>query len=376
MKQRILAAAMATAIALTMAGCSSGNPESDSSSTANNIAEPNYSRGISDTGFFEDVELLDYVTLPDGYMNFEFANEDIAPTEEDVESYIADIESNIGEKNEIEGAVAEEGSNVSIAFNGTIDGVAFNGGSSESTDLKVGAGQYFEEFEQSIIGHAVGDTFTAEVTFPEGYGSTTDADGNELLLDGKTAEFEIELLSVFEYELTDEAVETYFTNINETLPDEEQVTTVDGMKAYVEDMLKKQNLEQAVADRLEEESVISEVPQKLIDDYVATEWEYIEYTTQLLGYDDSTELLTMNGFEGKEDYEEYLLENADTYLRQQMLFLAVAEKEGIEYSAESCEAIFGGTAEEWESSYGTGYIAQSTICSLALEAMVDGAIVK
>ncbi|MFR9068253.1 MAG: FKBP-type peptidyl-prolyl cis-trans isomerase [Faecalibacterium prausnitzii] len=66
-------------------------------------------------------------------------------------------------------------------------------------------------FEDQIIGHNIGDTFDVTVTFPEGYGDSTDAEGNTITLSGKEAVFSVTLNAITQSvvpTLTDEWVES------------------------------------------------------------------------------------------------------------------------------------------------------------------------
>lgn len=81
-----------------------------------------------------------------------------------------------------EGTAIEEGMTATIDYEGKIDGVAFEGGSGENYDLRIGSHTFIDDFEDQLVGACQGDTVTVRVTFPEDYS------GNEEL-DGKDAEF-------------------------------------------------------------------------------------------------------------------------------------------------------------------------------------------
>ncbi|MCX8514470.1 MAG: trigger factor, partial [Burkholderiales bacterium] len=58
---------------------------------------------------------------------------------------------------------------VTIDFVGTIDGVAFEGGSAENLPFVLGAGSMLPDFEAGILGKKVGETFSVNVNFPSDY---------------------------------------------------------------------------------------------------------------------------------------------------------------------------------------------------------------
>ena len=77
---------------------------------------------------------------------------------------------------------AEDGDMVVIDFVGRIDGVAFDGGTGQDTQLVLGSGQFIPGFEAQLVGAKAGDVVTVKVNFPDDYGAAN--------LAGKAAEFE------------------------------------------------------------------------------------------------------------------------------------------------------------------------------------------
>ena len=76
----------------------------------------------------------------------------------------------------------EDGDTVNIDYVGSIDGVEFDGGSTNGagTDLTIGSGLYIDDFEEQLIGSHPGDTVNVNVTFPEDY-QQEDLQGQEAL---------------------------------------------------------------------------------------------------------------------------------------------------------------------------------------------------
>jgi trigger factor len=64
---------------------------------------------------------------------------------------------------------AKAGDIVVIDFEGTIDGKPFEGGKAEGHYLELGSNATIPGFEDQIVGHLPGESFTIDVTFPEGY---------------------------------------------------------------------------------------------------------------------------------------------------------------------------------------------------------------
>src|SRR5690606_33666496 len=89
-----------------------------------------------------------------------------------------------------EGRVAQDDDRVTLDFAGTIDGVAFDGGTAEKFPFVLGQGRMLPEFETAVRGMKAGESKTFPLTFPEEYGSKEVA--------GKTAEFKITVTEVAE----------------------------------------------------------------------------------------------------------------------------------------------------------------------------------
>lgn len=82
---------------------------------------------------------------------------------------------------------------VNVSYEGTIDGVAFDGGKADSYELTLGSHTFIGDFEEQIVGHKVGDKFDVNVTFPEDYHAEE--------LAGKPAVFAVEVKEISEKEL-------------------------------------------------------------------------------------------------------------------------------------------------------------------------------
>ncbi len=83
---------------------------------------------------------------------------------------------------------AETGDRLVIDFTGTIDGVAFEGGSTEDAPIVLGSGNFIPGFEEGLTGARAGEEREVEATFPEAY--------PEASLAGKTARFAVKVKEV------------------------------------------------------------------------------------------------------------------------------------------------------------------------------------
>ncbi|AMN46450.1 hypothetical protein ACG33_04905 [Steroidobacter denitrificans] len=99
---------------------------------------------------------------------------------------------------------ARDTDRVTVDFEGSIDGVAFEGGKGENVPVVLGAGRMIADFEAGLQGVRSGEVKTIEVTFPENYQAAD--------LAGKKAQFALTVKSVEERqlpELDDEFCKSY-----------------------------------------------------------------------------------------------------------------------------------------------------------------------
>ena len=88
--------------------------------------------------------------------------------------------------------VVADGDTVNIDYTGYVDGVAFDGGSTNGagTSLVIGSGSYIDDFEEQLVGHNVGDSVEVNVTFPDDY--------NNVEMQGKEATFDVTINGIYQ----------------------------------------------------------------------------------------------------------------------------------------------------------------------------------
>ena len=324
----------AGALVLGAAGCSkSADSSSAASSTAAAVygsAEDydyenfSYSSGLDENGYWEGVKALDYVTLPENFASLTFKRSEIEPTEEEIQSEIDSLLSDHSTEKQVTDRAAADGDTVNIDYAGSVDGVAFSGGTYSGYSLTLGSGTFIDGFEDQIIGHNVGDTFDVTVTFPDGYGDSTDAEGNTITLSGKEAVFSVTLNSISESvtpELTDEWVDSNF-GISDDLH------TVDALRSYFNDALYATNYENAIVDYLMSNSTFKELPSEITSYYIRMFLNYYNQYATAYGMD-------LNAFAQTQGYTDAdaMLAASDAYFehlaKQDLILQAVAETKSL-----------------------------------------------
>jgi len=109
-------------------------------------------------------------------------------TEEDVDKVIENMRKQQITWNEVK-RKAKKGDRVIVDFAGSVDGEAFDGGTSEDYPVVIGEGQMLPDFEKGITGMKAGESKDIDVQFPEDYQES---------LAGKKAVFKIDAKTVSE----------------------------------------------------------------------------------------------------------------------------------------------------------------------------------
>ena len=121
----------------------------------------------------------------EGYLGLEAERTDREVTDADVEEEINRVRERNSRTVDVTDRAAAMGDTVNFDYEGSLDGVAFDGGKAEKYNLKLGSGQFIPGFEEQIVGKQIGEEFDVNVTFPEEYHAEN--------LKGKAAVFKCKL---------------------------------------------------------------------------------------------------------------------------------------------------------------------------------------
>jgi len=367
----------AGALALAAAGCSKSAASSSASAgseasvygSASDYDYQNfaYSDGLDENGYWSGIRALDYVTLPKDYASIPLKKADIEPTEEDVQSQIDSLLSQNTTTREITDRAAADGDTVNIDYVGTVDGVAFTGGTYSGYSLTLGSGSFIDGFEDQIVGHKPGETFDVNVTFPDGYSDSTDAEGNAVVLSNKKAVFSVTLNYISEEilpELTDAWVEENFSSTD-------GVHTVEDLRAEYQKMLYQNNLNTAVMDYLLANSTFKDLPKEVTDYQVNQCLNYYYTMAQYYGYDLDSFLQAAAGYNSADDLLDAMSDSITEYAREALLYQAVAEAMDIAPTQEQID-----TYSAYTETYGANYCTMVALMDAVSEALTTGAQVK
>jgi len=218
-----------------------------------------------------------------------------------------------------EGKPAENGDTVTIDFEGKVDGKAFDGGKAENYDLELGSNSFIPGFEEQLVGHNTDDKVDVKVTFPDDYNAED--------LQGKEAVFAVTIHGIKTKELPELD--------NEFAKDvDEEVDSLDELKAKTHDELKKQK-DDAAAQAKEDEAIqkavdnaeVKEVPQAMIDEDVQRQLDQYLANMQQQGIDPKTYYKITGTSE--DDLKKQLADGAENRVKTNLVLEAIVEAEKI-----------------------------------------------
>ena len=161
----------------------------------NPAGAPNYVPGEYKEGqdftYAVEFEVYPEVELK-GLENIEVEKPVVEVTDADVDTMLDTLRKQQANWIESDAAAGPE-DRATIDFNGSVDGEEFEGGKASDFVLAMGQGRMIPGFEEGVVGHKAGETFTIDVKFPDDYHAEN--------LKGKDAKFEIVLKKVETREL-------------------------------------------------------------------------------------------------------------------------------------------------------------------------------
>ena len=121
-----------------------------------------------DLKFHLEVFVRPDVTLGE-YKNLEVEAAQKTVTDEMIDARIAQDQEKVSRTVDVEDRPVQDGDTVNLDYAGTVDGVAFEGGTAQDQKLTIGSHQFIPGFEEQMIGMAIGEEKDLNVTFPEQY---------------------------------------------------------------------------------------------------------------------------------------------------------------------------------------------------------------
>ena len=233
---------------------------------------------------------------------------------------------------------AENGDIVVIDFEGSVDGVPFEGGKAENHELELGSHSFISGFEEQLVGSSAGIEVDVKVTFPKNYGPDEIA--------GKDAVFHVKVNEVKQKvlpELDDEFIKDL------ALPN---VETIDGLRKNRREGLLRQKEGAAKREYLDKlyEEIKKDSSFEIADEIVAEELENRKKDLQnrlAQSGIDLEQYLALTRM-SEEDLNKQLREEAVKGLQSFLLLEEVGQKEQITVTDEELEFELAKMADQYK----------------------------
>ncbi|MBQ4040406.1 MAG: trigger factor [Oscillospiraceae bacterium] len=228
------------------------------------------------------------------------------------------------------------GDTVNLNYCGTLDGVAFEGGTAENYELKIGSNTFIPGFEEKMQGMVTGEERDLELTFPTEYHSAELA-GKDVIFHVKVNEIKSQVLP----ELDDEFVKDV----------SEDCDTVEDYRKQMAETIRLNKeaaahatFENNVMDKLVA-AVEGDIPESMIEAYIDNQVNNMRQNLSQYGMELEMYLnmmnMTMEAFRGN------MRENAEKNAKVTVALEKVAELENIEISEEEITEGFKELSERW-----------------------------
>ena len=270
------------------------------------------------------------------YKGIEVAKQVVEVTDAEVDAEVDKLRDQNARSITIEDQPVQDKDIIKLDYEGSVDGVPFEGGKAENAELVIGSHTFIDNFEEQLIGMNIGDEKEINVTFPEEYHAEN--------LKGKPAVFKCKINAITRKELP-EADDEFAQEVSE----------FDTLAEFKEDMKKKLlEAKQKETDRLIEDEAIEkliessemDVPDGMIDNEARHLAEDFAQRIQGQGMP-FEQYLKYTGMDGK-TFVNQMKPQALKRIQSRLVLEAVVKAENIEITPEEVDMEFTTLSEQYK----------------------------
>lgn len=357
MKKKLVLAVVMTTILGAVSGCGAANQISDAvkeeldqteeatehsawstldGGVPEEATEEETTVEIAEEDKLKNLDMTEYITLPE-YDGLEVSVAEIPVTEDDIKGY---INSSILTSYPVKDRAIKSGDVARIDYVGKKDGEAFNGGSANGYDLSIGSGTFIPGFEDGLIGVKPGETVDLDITFPEEYQSAD--------LAGQAVVFTVTVQAIMETAEYDTVTEDQMKAMELTYASREEMW--DAAKKECEKQAAEafeNNVSGAIYEKMLEGAEFKSIPDYLIADFNNY---YKKYMSSMIQAQLGTDIATYLSYTGmtQEQYDEQIADMSEQAVKQDMIFEAIADAEGVEITEEELQKLAEEDAAEYQ----------------------------
>ena len=313
------------------------------------------SKDLDPNGFYAAFDAAEYVTLPENLTVTVPYNVHTA-AQADVDAEIEDIIDFYATDEQIMDRAVADGDTINIDYVGTLNGEAFQGGSTNGygTTVTVGVTNYVDDFLKKLVGHKPGETFDIDIHFPEDYGNAE--------LAGKDTVFNVTINYIAGDKIMPELTDAF---VAEKLAPNYGWTTVEEMRTSISEDLAKQAVHDHIYSYLLDNSTVSSVPDGLT---VYMKNYFIYYHSYLAKGNEVTlpQLLSNFGFATMSDMLADYEQDIASACKEELIVQAAAKKLNVSITEQDLQDYFmeelGRTDySAYETSFGLPYVKKMVL---------------
>ena len=312
---------------LTACGGSDKNNSSDSSSNGGSTVNQEIAANqYADTIKSNAETYKTYISLPEYKgLSVSVDSEQKEVTDSDVTDYINNLISQYGTTESVTEGVTANGDTISLDYSGLLDGTAFSGGTATDASYTIGSGNFISDLDKGLVGLTVGQEYDIPCTFPDNYTSE---------LAGKSVIFTVKVTAIVKTtypEITDEWVMENKDTLNlsgTTVPEFRQevrkIVEANANDKYMQATFNTayEKIKEQIGDSV---TYPDDEVQSLVEVFNTNiENEFNNYGSYYGASDLDSYKTKVYGFESIDAYNEYVDNQAKSYLLEKMVITVIA----------------------------------------------------
>lgn len=270
------------------------------------------------------------------YKGLEIEKPAVTVTEDDIQKDLERMAQRGARRQTVE-RPAQKNDTVDMDFDGSIEGVPFDGGKSEHYALTLGSGAFIPGFEDQLIGCSTGEERDVVITFPEDYHAKELA-GKEAVFKCKINKIEETILPTLDDEFAKDVSDT--------------CETLDALKEEIRERLtgeREQAAEHTFEERLLEAvaaNMKADIPEAMIESQIDTLAQDFSYRVQMQGMT-MDQYLQMIGADQK-SFRAMFRVQAENMVKNHLALKKIVQLESITVSDEDIEQEYAKMAEQYK----------------------------
>lgn len=271
---------------------------------------------------YDDYDFKEYIKVGD-YKGLKVAPYNISVTDDEVSARIENTLQESAQTKELDaGTAIKDGDTVNIDYVGKLNGKAFDGGSAEGYELKIGSNSFIDGFESGLIGKKVGDKVDLNLTFP--------ADYPEKTLKGQAVVFTVTINTA-----TREQTPKYNLDF---VKNTTKYTTLKDYEAAVAKKIYNEKEQEAIDKQkttiwsdLLEKTEVKKYPEKELKHYIDVNSKQIDELATQYGMS-REEVLSNYKFGNEKEFAAVNEDGSKLRVKQEMVVSYIADKENLSYT--------------------------------------------